>query len=97
MEWTHLLGTSGDDGAPAALINLEDLSIRNYLHGVAVISESEPEHRELVAEFAQEYRELIESSGEDAFTAGLLFPAIPLNIENGIGLDVLVSYLRKLQ
>ena len=94
---TPYLVLHGDDGAPAALINLEDLSIRNYLHGVAVISESEPEHRELVAEFAQEYRELIESSCEDAFTAGLLFPAIPLNIDNGIGLDVLVSYLRKLQ
>jgi hypothetical protein len=94
---TPYLVLHGDDGTPAALINLEDLSIRNYLHGVAVISESEPEHRELVAEFAQECRELIDSSGKDAFSAGLLFPAIPVNLENGIGIDVLVSYLKQLK
>jgi len=94
---TPYLVLHGDDGTPAALINLQDLSIRNYLHGVAVISASEPEHQELVAEFAREYKELIESSGEDAFSAGLLFPAIPLNIESGIGVDVLISYLNELK
>ena len=94
---TPYLVLHGDDGTPAALINLQDLSIRNYLHGVAVISASEPEHQELVAEFAREYKELIESSGEDAFCAGLLFPAIPLNIESGIGVDVLISYLNELK
>ena len=94
---TPYLVLHGDDGAPAALISLEDLTIRNYLHGVAVISESEAEHKELVSEFAQEYRELVESSGDDAFAAGLLFPAIPVNLENGIGIDVLVSYLSKLK
>jgi hypothetical protein len=94
---TPYLVLHGDDGTPAALINLQDLTIRNYLHGIAVISGSEPEHQELVAEFAREYKELIESSGEDAFSAGLLFPAIPLNIENGIGVDVLISYLSELK
>jgi hypothetical protein len=94
---TPYLVLHGDDGTPAALINLQDLSIRNYLHGVAVISASEPEHQELVAEFAREYKELIESSGDDAFSAGLLFPAIPLNIESGIGVDVLISYLNELK
>jgi len=94
---TPFLVLHGDDGAPAALISLEDLSVRNYLHGIAVISESEPEHRELVAEFQQEYRETIEDAGEDAFRAGLLFPAIPINIENQIGIDVLITYLDKLR
>jgi hypothetical protein len=94
---TPFLVLHGDDGAPAALISLEDLSVRNYLHGIAVISESEPEHRELVAEFQQEYRETIEEAGEDAFQAGLLFPAIPINIENQIGIDVLITYLDKLR
>jgi hypothetical protein len=79
------------------LISLEDLTIRNYVHGVAVVSESELEHKELVAEFAQEYRDLVETSGEDAFAAGLFFPAIPVNLESGIGVDVLVSYLRELK
>jgi hypothetical protein len=26
-----------------------------------------------------------------------LFPAIPVNLDNGIGIDVLVSYLRQLK
>jgi len=94
---TPYLVLHSDDGSPAALISLEDLTIRNYMHGLAVISESEPEHKELVADFAEEYRELIISSGADAFSAGLLFPAIPVNLDNGIGIDVLVSYLRQLK
>jgi hypothetical protein len=94
---TPFLVLHGDDGAPAALISLEDLSVRNYLHGIAVLSESEPEHRELVADFQQEYKETIEDAGEDAFQAGLLFPAIPINIENQIGIDVLITYLDQLR
>ena len=94
---TPYLVLHGDDGAPAALISLEDLSVRNYIQGIAVISESEPEHRELVADFQSEYREIIEAAGEDAFAAGLLFPAIPVNIDSGIGLDVLIDYLHQLK
>jgi hypothetical protein len=94
---TPYLVLHGDDGTPAALISLQDLTIRNYLHGVAVVSESEAEHKELVSEFAAEYRELVDSAGEDAFSAGLLFPAIPVNLENGIGIDVLISYLSELK
>ena len=94
---TPFLVLHGDDGAPAALISLEDLTVRNYLHGIAVLSESEPEHRELVADFQQEYKEAIEDAGEDAFQAGLLFPAIPINIENQIGIDVLITYLDQLR
>ena len=94
---TPYLVLHGDDGTPAALISLDDLSVRNYFQGIAVISESDPEHRELVADFQSEYREIIEASGEDAFAAGLLFPAIPINIDNGIGLDVLIEYLNQLK
>jgi hypothetical protein len=94
---TPYLVLHGDDGTPAALISLNDLSVRNYIQGIAVISESDPEHRELVADFQSEYREIVEASGEDAFAAGLLFPAIPVNIDNGIGLDVLKDYLDQLK
>lgn len=94
---TPYLVLHGDDGAPAALISLKDLSIRNYIHGVAVIEDSDTEHQELVADFATEYNELIESLGEGAFNAGLLFPALPINLESGIGLDVLISYLKQLR
>ncbi len=94
---TPYLVLHGDDGTPAALINLDDLSVRNYIQGIAVISESDPEHRELVADFQSEYREIVEASGEDAFAAGLLFPAIPVNIDIGIGLDVLIEYLHQMK
>ncbi len=94
---TPYLVLHGDDGTPAALISLDDLSVRNYFQGIAVISESDPEHRELVADFQSEYHETIEAAGEDAFAAGLLFPAIPVNIDNGIGLDILKDYLDQLK
>ncbi len=94
---TPYLVLHGDDGTPAALISLDDLSVRNYIQGIAVISESDPEHRELVADFQSEYHETIEAAGEDAFAAGLLFPAISVNIDNGIGLDILKDYLDQLK
>lgn len=94
---TPYLVLHADDGTPSALISLDDLSVRNYIRGIAVISESDPEHRELVADFQSEYREIVQASGDDAFAAGLLFPAIPVNVDNGIGLDVLIEYLNQLK
>ena len=93
---TPFLVLHADDGSPAALISFVDLTIRNYVDGVAVISESESEHRELVADFQREYNEVLSQVGDGAFSAGLLFPAIPINLDNGIGLDVLISYLDQL-
>jgi len=93
---TPFLVLHADDGSPAALISLEDLTVRNYVDGVAVISESESEHHELVADFQREYNEVLSQVGDGAFSAGLLFPAIPINLDNGIGLDVLISYLDQL-
>jgi hypothetical protein len=49
-----------------------------------------------VQEFRAEYLELLEASGENAFVAGLLFPAIPLWIESGIGVDIVESYIEQL-
>jgi hypothetical protein len=49
-----------------------------------------------VQEFRAEYLELLEASGENAFVAGLLFPAIPLWIECGIGVDIVESYIQQL-
>jgi hypothetical protein len=50
-----------------------------------------------VQEFRDEYLELIQASGEDAFAAGLLFPAIPLWIEKGIGVDIVNRYIQELK
>jgi hypothetical protein len=57
---------------------------------------SDPEHQTLVQEFRDEYIELVQASGEQAFAAGLLFPAIPLWLERGIGVDIVNTYIQEL-
>jgi hypothetical protein len=43
-----------------------------------------------------EYLELVAAAGDNAFTAGLLFPAIPLWIERGIGIDIVEGFIKQL-
>ena len=85
-----------DAGLPAALISLSDLQITDYSTNPTTTKDSDDEHRTLVQEFRNEYRDLIAVSGEDAFSAGLLFPAVPLWIERGIGVDIVESYIQQL-
>ena len=83
-------------GMPAALISLSDLQITDYSTNPKTIKSSDEEHQTLVQEFRDEYLELLADSGDNAFEAGLLFPAIPLWIERGIGVDIVESYIKKL-
>jgi hypothetical protein len=39
---------------------------------------------------------LVAAAGDNAFTAGLLFPAIPLWIERGIGIDIVEGFIKQL-
>ena len=94
---TPYLVLHDDAGFPIALISLQDLTIINYATTPPTRSASEPEHQTLVQEFRDEYLELLISSGEDAFQAGLLFPAIPLWIEKGIGVDIVESYIQQIK
>ena len=93
---TPFLVLHDEAGLPAALISLSDLQITDYSTDPKTIKGSEEEHQTLVQEFRDEYLELLADSGENAFEAGLLFPAIPLWIERGIGLDIVESYIKKL-
>jgi len=93
---TPYLVLHDDAGMPAALIGLSDLEIIDYSTNPTTIRNSEEEHRTLVQEFRDEYLELLEASGEDAFSAGLLFPAVPLWIERGIGVDIVNDYMQQL-
>ena len=90
---TPFLVLHGDTGEPIALINLENLEIRDYTTSPPSVRASDVEHQELVADFRAEYLAEIENAGEGAFAAGLLFPAIPIVISNGLGIDVVKSYL----
>jgi hypothetical protein len=90
---TPYLVLHGDSGEPAALIRLEDLQIIDYSTQPPTIRDSEPEHEELVREFREEYLEQMTEMDAAAFGAGILFPAIPINLEKGIGLDIVRDFI----
>ncbi len=93
---TPFLVLHDEAGLPAALISLSDLQITDYSTDPKTIKSSEEEHQTLVQEFRDEYLELLADSGDNAFEAGLLFPAIPLWIERGIGVDIVEGFIKKL-
>ena len=93
---TPYLVLHDEAGLPAALIGLSDLQITDYSTNPNTVRDSDEEHQTLVQEFRDEYLELLADSGDKAFEAGLLFPAIPLWIERGIGVDIVQSYIKKL-
>ena len=93
---TPYLVLHDDAGLPAALISLSDLQIIDYSGDSKTVRSSDEEHQTLVQEFRNEYLELLADSGENAFEAGLLFPAIPLWIERGIGVDIVKGFIKKL-
>jgi hypothetical protein len=93
---TPFLVLHDEDGMPAALIGLSDLQIIDYSTKPKTVKNSEEEHQTLVQEFRNEFLELIAASGDNAFSAGLLFPAIPLWIERGIGVDIVNDYIQQL-
>jgi len=93
---TPYLVLHDEAGLPAALISLSDLQIIDYSTTPTTVKSSEEEHQTLVQEFRDEYLELLADSGENAFSAGLLFPAIPLWIERGIGVDIVQSFIKQL-
>ena len=94
---TPYLVLHDEAGFPVALISLQDLTIINYSTTPATKTPSEPEHQTLVQEFRDEYIELLQALGEESFAAGLMFPAIPLWIERGIGVDIVNGFISKLK
>lgn len=93
---TPYLVLHDDAGLPIALISLSDLQIIDYSTNPITVRSSDEEHQTLVQEFREEYLELLADSGENAFEAGLIFPAIPLWIERGIGVDIVEAFIQKL-
>lgn len=94
---TPVLVLHDDDGSPCALIDLESMKINNYRTGD--ITDADPEHLELVADFREEYLAQKEAAGEDGFASGIFFPAIPVLLndpEFNLGVDIVKGYLSKL-
>lgn len=94
---TPYLVLHDDNGVACALISLEDMKIYDYSTLPPKILPSEPEHRTLVQEFRSEYMAAIDVMGKDGFAAGLMFPAIPIWIEKGIGVDIVKNYIAQLE
>jgi hypothetical protein len=90
---TPYLVLHDDGGEPTALIRLSDLQIIDYSTSPATTRASDPEHEELVHEFRQEYLEQTSEMDEGAFAAGIIFPAIPINLIKRIGVDVVQGYI----
>ena len=93
---TPFLVLHDDDGSPCALISLATMRILDYSTIPPKDLACEAEHETLVQEFREEYLELSTSLGEGSFAAGLLFPAIPLWIEKGIGVDIVKDFIAQL-
>lgn len=92
---TPFLVLHNDAGDPTALIDLQTLEILDYSTQPMSRRDSDAEHKELVADFRQEYLEALDDAGEDAFEAGLLFPAIPVVITRGIGIDIVKNFIAR--
>ncbi|CAB4366534.1 unannotated protein [freshwater metagenome] len=93
---TPFLVLHDDAGEPIALIRMQDLQILDYSTNPPTMRHSEPEHEELVREFREEYFDMMSEMDEGAFAAGIIFPAIPINLAKGIGIDIVKSYIASL-
>lgn len=78
-----------DDGKAIALIDLATMKLINYSSGTARIEESEVEHREVVEPFRVQYEEMLDQMDDNAFSAGLIFPALPWIAGQPLALDIL--------
>ena len=93
---TPYLVLHGESGSPIGTISLEDLSTRDYSTNPPTIGESDEELRQLVEDFRAEYLDQMLEMEDGAFAAGILFPAIPINLANGLGIDIARKFLNEL-
>jgi translation elongation factor EF-G len=93
---TPYLVLHGESGSPIGTISLSNLTTRDYSTTPPTSGESDSELQELVKDFRDEYLEQMVEMEDGAFAAGILFPAIPVNPANGMGLDIAREYLDQL-
>jgi hypothetical protein len=93
---TPYLVLHGENGSPIGTISLASLKTTDYSTNPPTINDADEELIEVVEEFRDEYLERIDEMEDGAFAAGIIFPAIPLNLANGLGVDVIQSYLNEL-
>lgn len=90
---TPYLVLHADNGKAVGLINLESLQVTDYSTNSGLERESDPEHKELVKEFAEELTDALIEGGWEQFVQGLIIPAIPLKLENSLGVEEIKRFL----
>lgn len=93
---TPYLVLHGDTGTPIGTISLTDFSTRDYSTNPPTIGHADQELQMLVKDFQEEFADQMIEMEDGAFAAGILFPAIPINPVNGLGVDIARSYLEEL-
>jgi hypothetical protein len=93
---TPYLVLHGENGTPIGTISLSNFETIDYSTEPKTIAHADLELQELVTEFRSEYLEQMIEMEEGAFAAGILFPAIPVNPSNGLGVDIVKQYLSEL-
>ena len=86
----------GESGSPIGTISLSDYRTTDYSTNPPTVADADDELRGVVEEFRDEYLERIEEMEDGAFAAGILFPAIPLNLTNKLGVNLVEQYLSEL-
>jgi hypothetical protein len=90
---TPYLVLHADDGKAVGLINLESLQVTDYSTENGLERESDPEHKELVKEFTEELKDALVEGGWEQFVQALIIPAIPLRLENSLGINEIKKFL----
>lgn len=93
---TPYLVLHGESGTPIGTISLETLETIDYSVKPPVVAIADSELQELVADFREEYLAQMVEMEDGAFAAGILFPAIPVNPANGLGVDLVKNFLAQL-
>lgn len=93
---TPYLVLHGETGSPIGLISLAELTTVDYSTTPPTLGEADEELRQVVEDFREEYFTQMEEMEDGAFSAGILFPALPLNLANNLGVDLVHSYIKEL-
>ena len=90
---TPYLVLHADNGKAVGLINLESLHVTDYSTENGLERDSDSEHKELVKEFAEELKDALVEGGWEQFVQSLIIPAIPLRLENSLGINEIKKFL----
>jgi hypothetical protein len=93
---TPYLVLHGENGTPIGTISLSNFETVDYSTNPKTLAVADTELQDLVAEFREEYLDQMIEMEDGAFSAGILFPAIPVNPANGLGIDIVKDYLKEL-